>query len=91
MLGKGHKKKVPECHTKLLDAWSKRGTIEYYQQFHENSEDYMNGILHHVDNFEDDFCVENKGEGIHLTGTKSVHKSGTSTSLQLFSCVEKIH
>ena len=40
----------------------------------------MNSTLKEVENFEDEFCEPNRGEGIHLTGTKILHKAGTPCS-----------
>ena len=82
MLGKkgSRKPKVPQQHVDLLEAWESRGSVKFDRQYHEHSEDLMNGTLAEIDNFEDEFCESNKGEGIHLTGTESLHKAGTSSS-----------
>ena len=67
---------------RLLDAWSSRGKVVFDGQFHDHSDDFMNDIIKDVDDFEEECCCENKGEGIHLTGTKSIYKSRTSASEQ---------
>ena len=76
MSEKGHKKKVPEQHLKLLSAREKRGTVVFERQFHDHNGEYMNATLQDIHNLEGEYCEENKAEGIHLTGPRSLHNQG---------------
>ena len=78
--GRGRKPKVPQQHKDLLQAWESRESVHYDRQFHNISEDLLTSTLKEVDNFEEEYCEPNRGEGIHLTGTKSMHKAGTPSS-----------
>ena len=75
----GQKNKVPPQHIDSLAAWESIGSVRYDRQYHDLFPEVINTLVDQ-DNMENEYCEINKGEGIHMTGTKCLHKPGTSAS-----------